>query len=712
MGDLVRLAADNKAAGANKAYADAYRALAEGRNQDVDRILDGFDEAVFESSNYFEHGVVSKHPEISIVVVSYRTSPTIPAALTCLAHQATETGAEVIFVNNGNPDLLTQASEALSGFKFVTPPFQVGCSGGRNLGARWAQGKYLVFLDDDGIAEPGCISSLVNCLKQTEAVAARGRVAPLTAGAPIPVHYDLGNIRIPALITCEGVSAWRRDEFLEYGGFHPVLAGHEGVELCAKMWPFFGPVAFLYEPSAVLRHDYAVDNVSDEIKRKKQDANRAFVVYKQPEAFNIHARTGKIVQTPREFYLAYKAMTPAPTAKPQPVSILTTAKNASEFLNDYVASWRRQLLPDSQIVFVDDCSSDDTFSKIKELFGDDERLTLLRSPAPGRGAALNAALDAAIHDICLISDVDDISLPSRISHTLKVFESDPNLDCFSFLLFQESNPFRAQRRQSPIIMDLGIEALFGMPLPFPAFTFRKSRFKKRFNESLRGGIDCDWIRRNIAENDLKGSLIRIPMVYYRKHSGQIKSLHNNVQKDVRKDLIFQEFERILGTPLTQVDRNFIEIFVDIKKTTPAQKNQLISWIMKVLKANEATGRHNPLLLSTALLDALDDVAAVSPPPPPKPVTPANVVAPVAKPTSSPGPATTRSTAVDRAHELRCLAEDHIRKREFKQARRILRQALELRPDELSIKLRILAASKYGLVRKIFKSRPYAEAVRK
>lgn len=474
---------------AEAAYSYAYKALADGRFQEIDPLLSGFDDFIFRVAEEFEYGSLPATPDVSVVIVSHKASPTVASALSCLIPQIEETGAEVILVDNGNEELLDLARDALEGFKLFRPPFQIGCSGGRNLGARAARGKYLVFLDDDGIAEPGCVTSLVKCLSETGAIAVRGRVTSLTNNCPIPPHYNLGELRIPAFISCEGVSAWRKAEFLEFGGFHVVLAGHEGLELCGRMWRFFGPLAFVYEPSAVLRHDYAADAMSSEIKRKKQAANSGFVKYRCPEALDIHNRIQMIVRSPKEFYLAYRAMCPAPKVDHSPVSIITTARNASEFLEEYASSWSRQLPSNSQIVFVDDCSTDDTYVKVKRLFANDERLTLIRSPAPGRGAALNAAVEAARNDICLIADVDDISLPSRIDYTLSVYQNDPSIDYFSFLLFQEADPFRAPRPEAPLLIDLGIEALFGMPLPFPAFTFKKSRFRERFDETLKGGID-------------------------------------------------------------------------------------------------------------------------------------------------------------------------------------------------------------------------------
>ena len=54
----------------------------------------------------------------------------------------------------------------------------------------------------------------------------------------------------------------------------------------------------------------------------------------------------------------------------------------------------------------------------------------------GRGAALNTALRHARVDLCLIADVDDLSIPVRIEMTRNYFASNPQADCMSFVAFK------------------------------------------------------------------------------------------------------------------------------------------------------------------------------------------------------------------------------------------------------------------------------------
>lgn len=76
---------------------------------------------------------------------------------------------EVIFVDNASSDasleLVKRNFGSNSRLKFVENRASVGPAVGRNSGARVAQGKYLVFLDNDTKVEPDCFDELARVLE-------------------------------------------------------------------------------------------------------------------------------------------------------------------------------------------------------------------------------------------------------------------------------------------------------------------------------------------------------------------------------------------------------------------------------------------------------------------------------------------------------------------------------------------------------------------
>jgi glycosyltransferase involved in cell wall biosynthesis len=649
-----------------------------GAHSEAEARLLGFSEKVVAASVSGQFGSLPPSPAASIVVVSYRAVPGVDPALAAIGAQARAENCEVILVDNGNHELETIGRRHLDGAQIVRTPFQTGCSLGRNVGAAFARADHLIFIDDDGLIEPGFVSALLGAARETGAIGIRGRVAPLTPGTPEPTHYDLGNRRLVSFIGTEGASLWNRKVFRGADGFHPLLYGHEGHDLCARLFRFHGPFAFLYEPGAVLRHDYADDPKARAIKQARYDRNIAFVRNRSPDAWMIHARVGALSRDGRSAYLVARHRAAPPDPAATPVSILTTARDAAPWLDEYTASWKAQTQPNFQLVFVDDGSSDGTADALAERWRGDDRLTLVRSPAACRGAALNTALAHAVHDICLIADADDLSTPERVARTVAALRENPETDYLSFLAFNEEDLLRIGSPRSPFVTDMDVRALFGMPASFPTFAFRKSRFPLPFDETLAGGIDCRWLMQHMAAGAVRGRLVHEPLVYYRRHDGQITSRHNGPQREARQAMIAWSFGRVLGH-LSERDRGFIEALMDGKPLEPADKHDLTGWLGDFLARNDALGVFERGALGAALMAR-------------------------AEPPGAPGSV---ASADRQVCELRRAAERHIAAGEFKLARRALRKALGLL-DAKPIWRRLLAAHRYPIVRYLARSTPFRE----
>lgn len=274
-----------------------------GAHDEADALLLGFSEKVAGAAANWQFGENPMNPAASIIVVSYRSVTGVEPAIAAIARQASAENCEVILVDNGNQDLEAIGRRHLDGARMVKAPFQTGCSMGRNIGAHFATAPYLIFIDDDGVIEGGFVASMLLAARETGAVSIRGRVIPLTEGTLKPAHYDLGDRRLPAFISVEGASLWQTQPYREVGGFHPLLYGHEGLDLCARLFRNYGPFAFFYEPSAVLQHDYAEDPNAQAVKQVRYERNAAFVRSRSPDAWAIAAQIGALSHDEWSAYL-------------------------------------------------------------------------------------------------------------------------------------------------------------------------------------------------------------------------------------------------------------------------------------------------------------------------------------------------------------------------------------------------------------------------
>ena len=244
------------------------------------------------------------------------------------------------------------------------------------------------------------------------------------------------------------------------GGFDPLLAGHEGAEFCSKLWQFHGPMGFMYEPGALLYHDYAPDGSASAARAALQGQHR-LSQFAGP-ALEGHQRRAAAFRLRPDLWATSRTASLLHPAKAvrRSVSIITTAKNGTPFLAEFTRSLKQQTHRDFELIFVDDHSHDGTAEAMKALWPDKTprlRIHAMRSRAGAPPSTLHFAMRRG--NLCLIADVDDLSIPERIEMTRNYFASNPQADCMSFVAFNESNPFRLGPPRSVFVDDVSVREL-------------------------------------------------------------------------------------------------------------------------------------------------------------------------------------------------------------------------------------------------------------
>ena len=119
------------------------------------------------------------------------------------------------------------------------------------------------------------------------------------------------------------------------------------------------------------------------------------------------------------------------------VSVVVPAYNAEGHLERAVASVLEQTLPPTQVVLVDDCSTDGTLALMHELAGrHPEVLVLALDENGGPGHARNRAFDVVTGDWVAVHDADDVISPGRFAAMVRLGEeqaADVVLDNFVFV---------------------------------------------------------------------------------------------------------------------------------------------------------------------------------------------------------------------------------------------------------------------------------------
>lgn len=212
--------------------------------------------------------------DVSIVMCAYTQDRWIDMqhAIQSLQSQ-TVLPREIILVIDHNPDLKELARKTFKGVTVVENQEERGLSGARNTGIVHSSGLVVAFIDEDAIASPNWIESLLDGYQNPQVIGVGGEVKPVwTVPQPdwFPEEFNwvvgcsykglplsLSSIRNP--IGCN--MSFRREALVYAGGFRngigrvgTIPIGCEETELCIRARQCSPMSVFIYQPNAVVYH--------------------------------------------------------------------------------------------------------------------------------------------------------------------------------------------------------------------------------------------------------------------------------------------------------------------------------------------------------------------------------------------------------------------------------------------------------------------------
>jgi GT2 family glycosyltransferase len=214
--------------------------------------------------------------EISVIILAHGEEPylseCVRAVVETTAPAVTERTVEVLIIDNGAADAVS-ALAVDARVRVHRSEFNLGFTGGCNLGAGLARGRNLVFLNSDAVVTAGAVCCLVDTLSDPSIGLATGDVRlaaePDTMNsAGNPVHYLgvvwAGAFGEPArehatpvdVASASGAFfAVRREVWNALDGFPAeYFAYHEDTELSLRAWSRGWRVTFV--PGATVHHHY------------------------------------------------------------------------------------------------------------------------------------------------------------------------------------------------------------------------------------------------------------------------------------------------------------------------------------------------------------------------------------------------------------------------------------------------------------------------
>ena len=120
------------------------------------------------------------------------------------------------------------------------------------------------------------------------------------------------------------------------------------------------------------------------------------------------------------------------------VSIIIPVYNAASYLEETINSIQEQTYSNWEAIFIDDCSSDNSYNLIKKYQKEDKRIKLIKNKTnSGAAVSRNNGIDHAEGDYLCFLDADDKWHPEKLEKQINFMQE---LNCeFSFTGYQFAN---------------------------------------------------------------------------------------------------------------------------------------------------------------------------------------------------------------------------------------------------------------------------------
>jgi glycosyltransferase involved in cell wall biosynthesis len=221
------------------------------------------------------------------------------------------------------------------------------------------------------------------------------------------------------------------------------------------------------------------------------------------------------------------------------VSVVIPAFNYGRFITEAISSVLDQTHPPSEIIVVDDGSTDETAAVVRA-FGD--RVRYIRQDNQGVCAARNRGVSESASELVSFLDADDTWEPMNLEKQIARFESDAEIG----MVHCAMREFDSETGETTgLYMDGGEDGvadnllLWEGPLILApgAITVTRRAFDRvgGFDTRMKVGEDWDFCYR--VARSFKIGFVAEPLVNYRSHNA---AAHRNVENMERGMLLFYE----------------------------------------------------------------------------------------------------------------------------------------------------------------------------
>jgi len=200
-------------------------------------------------------------------------------------------------------------------------------------------------------------------------------------------------------------------------------------------------------------------------------------------------------------------------------TILMAVYNDYAFLKEAVDSIIKQLLPNTELLIIDDSSSDGSEKIIRSLASKNSQVRVIRNTTNrGLGRCLALGTEEAKGRYIIRMDSDDICLPERFAKQIDFLDKNPDIDILGgwAVEIDEHGKTGKLRKMPPSHQEIKA-SIWACPLIHPTVAFRRDKVLSAGNyqhQPSRRQEDYElWFR--CLKHGLKFANLEEPLIYYR-----------------------------------------------------------------------------------------------------------------------------------------------------------------------------------------------------
>jgi teichuronic acid biosynthesis glycosyltransferase TuaG len=285
------------------------------------------------------------------------------------------------------------------------------------------------------------------------------------------------------------------------------------------------------------------------------------------------------------------------------VSVIIPTYQSAHYIRDAIDSALSQTYKNTEIIVVDDGSTDDTEDILKTYEG---KIKVIKQKNSGPSKARNAGILSSSGEYIALLDSDDIWLPNKLEKQMIVFREDPSIglvysDSYIFsdvetwnkTLFQLGKPYEGSIHRQLFIKNF---------IPDLTVMIRRSFLLKAglFNPAIVFGEDYAlWLK---VSKETRVGFVNEPLAKYRVHSSQLSSKEEQM---VTSLILIKETELAENSDLksltkSELDHAYYNLYIRYAKILFL--NNDIEKAQKVLNIYKSErGISLPLILMKILL---------------------------------------------------------------------------------------------------------------